>query len=642
MSGATGERIKTDLACRCPVSSASAATCRRLLAACPGPIETTSAYCVCHLIGVTRPRCSSDGGSQMEVKERRTPVGLALSGGGGKGAYEIGCWRALRDLDIPVRAVSGTSVGALNAALVAQGDLARAQDLWAEITTRDVFALKPTRLPALALRLLLIAGLPYYRSSSKDRRFHEGQIYGLSFLAALTVMIPTFAIMLATGRTGWGTVLGMVSLEGLILAIIWIPAAGWFWMERHNLFILDNQPLMTTISRALDIEKVRGGEIETFVTAASPIDYFDPDDPALYPNPANPTIDYPYRARAYLPIYSKLNGLSGTEIIQLLLSSTSLPFGIFPNRPKNEAGWLDGGVADNTPIVPLHQLGCDPIVVVHLDHKLAKWQTRGKIDRIVGARVAAIERMVAIGPDSEANLRDFIDRRSKGMPPHEPLQQHACPLPRLVHIVPSRRLGGLLRGTLRFSPRRAEWLMRLGYSDARKALLKYLAPEPLKRSRRGDGARPVLHGVAAIAALAALIMSGLAMAVYLISRLGSAAHPNPVLGGVGFTMMVLGSGGLWLSLLWKSPDPDDDRAAIIAGAGGLTSLAGLLVMANEGGLTLTQIIVDLVADVIFLAGLGAALYSKLRSWRTGHPSGDSDRLETSAGQHPPHTPDPCA
>lgn len=39
--------------------------------------------------------------------------GVCLSGGGGKGAYQIGVWQALRDqgLDQKIAVVSGTSVG---------------------------------------------------------------------------------------------------------------------------------------------------------------------------------------------------------------------------------------------------------------------------------------------------------------------------------------------------------------------------------------------------------------------------------------------------------------------------------------------------------------------------------------------------
>ncbi len=45
--------------------------------------------------------------------------GLVLSGGGGKGAYQAGAIKAIEEAKIPITAVSGASVGALNAALYA-------------------------------------------------------------------------------------------------------------------------------------------------------------------------------------------------------------------------------------------------------------------------------------------------------------------------------------------------------------------------------------------------------------------------------------------------------------------------------------------------------------------------------------------
>ena len=47
--------------------------------------------------------------------------GLVLGGGGSRGAYEIGVWRAARELNIEFDVVTGTSIGALNGALVVQG-----------------------------------------------------------------------------------------------------------------------------------------------------------------------------------------------------------------------------------------------------------------------------------------------------------------------------------------------------------------------------------------------------------------------------------------------------------------------------------------------------------------------------------------
>lgn len=67
-------------------------------------------------------------------------VGLVLAGGGGRGAYHIGVWKALREngLDRYVSAISGTSVGGLNAALFLQGDLEKAMKVWENISVEKI------------------------------------------------------------------------------------------------------------------------------------------------------------------------------------------------------------------------------------------------------------------------------------------------------------------------------------------------------------------------------------------------------------------------------------------------------------------------------------------------------------------------
>lgn len=63
-------------------------------------------------------------------------IGLVLAGGGGKGAYELGVWKALRDLGISkyISVFSGTSIGAFNAVLFAMDDIKKAEQLWDEVT----------------------------------------------------------------------------------------------------------------------------------------------------------------------------------------------------------------------------------------------------------------------------------------------------------------------------------------------------------------------------------------------------------------------------------------------------------------------------------------------------------------------------
>ena len=52
---------------------------------------------------------------------------LVLGGGGAKGAYEVGAIAALEELGVRALSVYGTSVGALNAAMYAQGNMAAAE-----------------------------------------------------------------------------------------------------------------------------------------------------------------------------------------------------------------------------------------------------------------------------------------------------------------------------------------------------------------------------------------------------------------------------------------------------------------------------------------------------------------------------------
>lgn len=64
---------------------------------------------------------------------------IVLSGGGSKGSYQIGVWRALRKLHIKYDIVTGTSVGALNGALMVQNKFHKAIKLWSKINMQLLF-----------------------------------------------------------------------------------------------------------------------------------------------------------------------------------------------------------------------------------------------------------------------------------------------------------------------------------------------------------------------------------------------------------------------------------------------------------------------------------------------------------------------
>lgn len=69
-------------------------------------------------------------------------MALVFGGGGGKGSYEVGVWKALRELgwEDKFDCIVGTSVGALNALLYGQGSYDHAYRIWNEISNRKIMA----------------------------------------------------------------------------------------------------------------------------------------------------------------------------------------------------------------------------------------------------------------------------------------------------------------------------------------------------------------------------------------------------------------------------------------------------------------------------------------------------------------------
>lgn len=64
---------------------------------------------------------------------------IVLSGGGSKGAYEMGVWAALRKLNIKYDIVTGTSVGALNAAVMTQQTFYKGLLFWHNLNSKMIF-----------------------------------------------------------------------------------------------------------------------------------------------------------------------------------------------------------------------------------------------------------------------------------------------------------------------------------------------------------------------------------------------------------------------------------------------------------------------------------------------------------------------
>ena len=67
---------------------------------------------------------------------------IVLSGGGSNGAYQIGVWKALKKLGIKYDIVTGTSVGAINGAMMVQNTYHRAHYFWKHLDYKMIFGQK--------------------------------------------------------------------------------------------------------------------------------------------------------------------------------------------------------------------------------------------------------------------------------------------------------------------------------------------------------------------------------------------------------------------------------------------------------------------------------------------------------------------
>ena len=239
-------------------------------------------------------------------------LGLVLAGGGGKGAYEIGVWQALRDLGLEpsVSAVSGTSVGALNAALFAAGDLTRARAVWQELSpTHIIFSPDRDRAEARIAQLLSPPG-----PGQRLRDFLHGS-------AAPSDPLPSSPASAGAAAS---------------------PA---LFFLRSRLIPALSQLLTSGIISAGGLGEMIDGAVDCARLAASPVRCYATC----------------LRIPRLRPDRFLLNDRSPEDVRAILLASAAIPF-FFPMAAVAGRRYLDGGLppwGDNVPVQPLYELeGC--------------------------------------------------------------------------------------------------------------------------------------------------------------------------------------------------------------------------------------------------------------------------------------------
>lgn len=234
-------------------------------------------------------------------------IGLVFAGGGGKGAYEIGVWKYLHEvgLDHYVRAVSGTSVGALNAALFVGSNYDVAEDLWMNISNDKI----------LSPKKISIEDVLEYLS-----------IIGLNYVGPIGQTIK----ILTSGAVSDAS-LGMSFLSQYILRRI----------TSDNFFSRDG--LVDLIKEGIRFTQLQNSIIPCFVTCFKcmtlSVERFD------------------------------LKNYSEAEIVRLLLASSAIPVIFPYEEFKGNIYCDGGIplVGDNVPIQPIYDMGVEHILVIHLN-----------------------------------------------------------------------------------------------------------------------------------------------------------------------------------------------------------------------------------------------------------------------------------
>ena len=337
-------------------------------------------------------------------------LGLVLSGGGGKGAYEIGVWKYLKEigLDKKISVISGTSVGGLNAALMGTEDYANAECIWKYKINNEVI-LTPHK-----DKKKKIATGGVSAAAGAAIGFKAGSVIG-SMAEPLNCVVPglgvaAHAVIAASAAAAGGTVTGMAggTIAGAALSKVnQIIKDGYY--SREGLLKIFNH---------VKLEKITDSRKSIYVTCTL----------------EKPVVDKVLCDDKRERVSFRLNNYNVEGIKKLLLATSAIP-GVF--RPETIEGnkYFDGGILDNVPLTPVADEHCTHVIIVYLEPH----------------------------PNKAVILDDFGDEASR-----------ENPFSKMIEIKPSKDLGGILDGTLNFDKQAAQRNIELGYNDAKNKYGKIL------------------------------------------------------------------------------------------------------------------------------------------------------------------------
>ena len=94
-------------------------------------------------------------------------LGVALEGGGARGAFHVGAIKALLEEGYEIDGIVGTSIGAFNAAMFAQGDFQKCFDMWSNVTPQQLFDIEDRHMANVINRNIDIKTISYFSGEAK-------------------------------------------------------------------------------------------------------------------------------------------------------------------------------------------------------------------------------------------------------------------------------------------------------------------------------------------------------------------------------------------------------------------------------------------------------------------------------------------
>src|ERR1051326_2265252 len=417
----------------------------------------------------------------QDLKGRR--IGLVLCGGGAKGAYHIGCRKALRAAGIDrFAAIAGSSVGAINAVCAATGRLDTAERAWRALGPFDVVRLRFR--DAWRLPLWIVAARGSEFSPFKISRLSDRVGTRAAGWLHPTICAAFAAVLWALGRllpppfAAWSS---NGAIAPLVLGGLTLPHRGTRPVFLRPVFT-DSTPLADALGRLISPEQLhelREGGIPVYGVLSQ----------------RDPTVYEAHRWGGWTPRYVRLDRERDVQsLCRTLLDGSAVP-GFLGAGSSAGRTVLDGAWTDNMPAAPLLFGGydLDAIIVIYLKQTVRHTPRYNSLWALTELLVRD-----AFGRRSKADLHEWARIRwtayrssSAASGQHVATVRDTCAAPVLIPVAPTGRIGNFFTGTLWFSRAKSASLIDAGERDMRTAL-EQLATRDTRRDIPQAVPRPAL------------------------------------------------------------------------------------------------------------------------------------------------------